>query len=123
MIKEILLILSVAMGVQEMLLHSKCQTSSCALFFGPTMYILSCSAIIALLFRISNLVLPRVRRNATAVLLNGVKYNKSLFIISFKLNMRKRARLDVSGATSTTIAEPYLRIIKTSSSVEKMVGF
>ena len=90
--------------------------------FGPTMYILSCFAILALLFRISNLVLPRVRRNATAVLLNGVKCNKSLFIY-FLQNVRKRSRLDVSGATSTTIAEPYLRIIKTSSSAEEMVGF
>ena len=48
--------------------------------FGPTMYILSCFAILALLFRISNLVLPRVRKSATAVLLNGVKHNESLFI-------------------------------------------
>ena len=32
-----------------------------------------------ILFRILNLVLLPVRRNGTAVLLNGVKHNKSLF--------------------------------------------
>ena len=45
------------------------------------------------------------------------------FVHNFLQNMRKKSRLDVSGATSTTIAEPFLRIIKTSSSVEEMVGF
>ena len=34
------------------------------------------------LFRISNLVLTLVRKSGPAVLLNGVKHNKSLFAIS-----------------------------------------